>query len=234
MIRVTAPRYTRPMENTFWLERWAKHEIGFHQQRVNAYLREYWPRLAVPNDATVFVPLCGKTLDMHWLRENGHRVFGVEIARTACAEFFAEWNVEPDVAQIGKFERWSAQDITLLCGDFFDLQPAGVADVRAVFDRAALIALPESMRHQYVTKLREILPRDAILLLVTADYDQQLMKGPPFAVGTREVRELFAGWRIDELAEIDVTNAPDNARFLQRGLTRLIERVYRIEPGERA
>jgi thiopurine S-methyltransferase len=217
------------MENNFWLERWAKHEIGFHQQRVNTYLAEYWPLLAIAHDATVFVPLCGKTLDMHWLHERGHRVLGVEIARTACAEFFEEWSVEPEVAQHGKFERWSARDITLLCGDFFDLQPSDVANVRAVFDRAALIALPEPMRRQYVSKLREILSPGTIILLVTAEYDQQQMKGPPFAVEAHEVRELFAGWKIDDVATVDVTDSPVNARFKQRGLTRLGESVYRIE-----
>jgi thiopurine S-methyltransferase len=224
------------MDSNFWLERWAKHEIGFHQGRVNEYLLEYWPRLAVPNDATVFVPLCGKTLDMRWLSERGHRVLGIEIARTACAEFFAEWNVEPQVSQDGKFERWAAPDrgVTLLCGDFFDLQPNDLADVVAVFDRAALIALPQPMRKQYVAKLREILRPGTGILLVATDFEPPSTKGPPFAVEAREIRELFAGWKVDELATVDVTNVPEHARFLQRGLTRLIERVFHIEVGERA
>lgn len=216
------------MDNDFWLERWAKHEIGFHQQRVNEYLLEFWPQLALPRDAAVFVPLCGKTLDMRWLRERGHPVVGVDIARTACAEFFAEWNVEPRVVQEGCFERWSAQGITLLCGGFFELRSEHVANVTAVFDRAALIALPPPMRKQYVAELREILPSGASILLVAPEYDQQLMKGPPFAVDSREIRELFAGLGIDELAAVDVTDSPDNARFKQRGLTKLVERVYRI------
>ncbi len=222
------------MDNDFWIERWAKHEIGFHQQQVNAYLRNCWPQLGVPREATTFVPLCGKTLDMRWLREHGHPVLGVEIARTACAAFFAEWNVEPQVIRQGAFERWSAQGITVLCGDFFTLQPHDVASVLAVFDRAALIALPEAMRRAYVAKLREILPAGTVMLLVTPEYDQQQMKGPPFAVGTREVRELFAGWQVQEIAAVDVTHSPDNARFLQRGVSSLVERVYRIVVGERA
>lgn len=221
------------MDSNFWLERWAKHEIGFHQQRANEYLLEYWPQLALPIDSTAFVPLCGKTLDMRWLHERGHRVLGVEIARAACAEFFAEWNVRPEIGWHGTFERWTAQEITLLCGDFFDLTADDVTEVRAVFDRAALIALPPAMRKQYAAKLREILQPGTTLLLVAPDYDQEEMKGPPFAVGANEIRELFDGWQLDELATIDVTNSPDNARFRQRGLTQLIERVFRIQVGGR-
>jgi thiopurine S-methyltransferase len=217
------------MDPGFWLERWAKHEIGFHQRHVNEYLIAHWPRLEVADAATVFVPLCGKSLDMRWLSERGHRVLGVEISRTACSEFFAEWNASPEVERSGAFERWSAREVTLLCGDFFDLQREDMTEVRAVFDRAALIALPPSMRRAYAAKLREILPAGTPLLLVAPDYDQSQMKGPPFAVGPSEIRELFGVSCVDELGAYDVSDAPDNARFRQRGLTSLIERVFRID-----
>ncbi len=217
------------MDSKFWLERWAKHEIGFHQSSINPYLVEYWTPLDVPIDATVFVPLCGKTLDMRWLQERGHPVIGVEVARTACQEFFSEWGVEPEVTQSGKFERFSAQGITLLCGDFFGLTRADLQDVRGVFDRAALIALPPPMRRKYAAHLREILPDGTTLLLVAPEYDQGQMKGPPFAVGLDEIRELFSGWAIQPLASNDVTDSDDAARFRQRGLTRLVEHVVRID-----
>jgi len=217
------------MDNDFWLERWAKHEIGFHQPRINEYLIRHWPSLNIASAAAVFVPLCGKSLDMRWLSERGHRVVGVEISRTACSEFFAEWNVTPHVEHGGAFERLSARGVTLMCGDFFDLRREDLTDVRGVFDRAALIALPPPMRRAYVSKLREILPAGTPLLLVAPDYDQRQMKGPPFSVGPQEIHELFAGTAIEELAAYDVSDAPDNARFRQRGLTRLLERVFRIQ-----
>jgi len=217
------------METSFWLERWSKHEIGFHQRRVNAYLQRFWPQLALKNDTSVFVPLCGKTLDMHWLRERGHRVLGVEIARNAVREFFTEWQVEPQVQRSGAFERWSAAGITLLCGDFFALTAGDLVDVAAVFDRASLIALPESMRPRYAQKMLEILPPSAPTMLITVDYAQHEMPGPPFAVGDDEIHCLYGTSRIDVLGEFDVTDAPDNARFRQRGLSKLVERVYRIQ-----
>ncbi|HMN44553.1 MAG TPA: thiopurine S-methyltransferase [Povalibacter sp.] len=217
------------MTPQFWLDRWSSNEIGFHQRSVNEYLQRYWPQLNVPPGTTVFVPLCGKSLDMHWLRERGHRVIGVELAHQAVADFFSEWGVTPEVGQAGPFERWRAQDIELLCGDFFDLTAADLAGVRAVFDRAALIALPPDLREAYAAKLHDVLPPGTPTLLVTADYPQQEMSGPPFAVSDAEVRKLFGAGRVQPLAERDILQRPENERFRQRGLTRLIERVYRID-----
>lgn len=217
------------MDNQFWIDRWSRKEIGFHQRGINGYLQRYWPSLTVPSAASVFVPLCGKSLDMHWLHERGHSVIGVEVAREAVVDFFKEWEVDAQVTQSGRFERWHAGRITLLCGDFFDLTPADLADVRAVFDRAALIALPPSLRQAYAKKMLEVLPPGTEMLLVTADYPQQEMSGPPFAVTDAEVRKLFADCNIQLLDDVDVTELPDNARFRQRGLSRLVERIYRLD-----
>lgn len=236
------------MDKQFWLERWAQGQIGFHQARPNEYLLRHWSCLGIAPGATVLVPLCGKSLDMHWLREQGYRVLGIELAREAVSEFFEEWQLEPRICRQGAYERWEATNpaprraaadpgggaaqvgsITVLCGDFFDLEPRCLADVAGVFDRAALIALPAPMRIAYARKLHETLPEQVAMLLITLDYDQAQMSGPPFAVGNDEVRELFAHCRVQLLEEADVSEAEDHARFRQRGVTRLIERVYRID-----
>jgi thiopurine S-methyltransferase len=217
------------MDSNFWLERWAKHEIGFHQSDVNPYLERFWPKLKLADDATVFVPLCGKSLDMRWLAERGHAVIGIELARNACIEFFQEWGVEPHVATSNSFERFSARNVTILCGDFFELKRSDLAAATAVFDRAALIALPPSMRKRYVTKLLEVVASGAQMLLVALEYDQAQMSGPPFSVSGQEVRERFDECKLEELASVDVSDDPSNARFRQRGLSQMMERVFRIE-----
>jgi len=217
------------MNTDFWLERWARNEIGFHQRRFNEHLVEYWPMLEVDPRATAFVPLCGKALDLRWLRQHeGHPVLGVEIARNACVEFFAEWGIEPKIESRAPFESFAGQGVKILCGDFFALQPADLTNVGGVFDRAALIALPADMRAAYARKLRELLEPKTRVLLVAPDYSQSEMNGPPFAVGESEIHSLFPGCTIDKRAEVDVTAAPENARFRQRGVTRLIERAFRI------
>jgi len=109
------------MEIEFWHQRWMKNQIGFHQQEINSHLQEFWQQLNLPDEAPVFVPLCGKSRDMLWLRARGHPVLGVEISPIAVRDFFAENDLTPDVIRDGAFERWESDGLTILCGDFFDL-----------------------------------------------------------------------------------------------------------------
>jgi thiopurine S-methyltransferase len=101
--------------------------------------------------------------------------------------------------------------------------------VTAVFDRASLVAMPPEMRPRYAEHLRSIVQPESKVLLVTLDYDQAEMSGPPFSLQDDEVSGLLGDhFRIDRLAELDVL--AENERFRQRGLTRLLERVYAMRP----
>jgi thiopurine S-methyltransferase len=215
------------MQPEFWLERWRKGEIGFHQPQGNPYLHRYWEQLSVPPGATVFVPLCGKSRDLVWLRDQGYAVLGVELAQAAVRDCFAEAALEPQVSAQGSFEVWEAGGLRILCGDFLALTVADLALVRAVFDRAALIALPPPMRGSYAAKMGELLAGGVETLLVTMEYEQAQMPGPPFAVLEDEVRTLYAPrFTIEQLVSNDVLG--ENARFLDRGVTQLRETVYRL------
>lgn len=213
------------MKKEFWLERWEKEEIGFHQNEINSYLRQYWHELGAANDAAVFVPLCGKSSDMLWLRQQGHRVLGVELSSIAAQAFFKENNYVPHCTTTGKFERYEADGISILCGDFFDLTRDDLAKVNAVYDRASLIALPPEMRERYARHLARILPPSTQILLITFDYPQHEMPGPPFSVSRGEVEALYsryAGIRL--LAQLDVL--PQNPRFQLRGMSSLHESIF--------
>ena len=146
------------MKKDFWLERWEREEIGFHQNVINPYLCEYWQELHLACDSMVFVPLCGKSRDMLWLRKQGHQVMGVELSNIAVQAFFKENGYTPHHVARGKFEHCEADGIRILCGDFFDLSKDDLAKVSAVYDRASLIALPPEMRERYVRHLAGILP----------------------------------------------------------------------------
>jgi len=209
------------MKKDFWLERWEKKEIGFHQNEVNPHLLQYWQEISTQGE--VFVPLCGKTLDMIWLRELGHPVFGVELSDIAVREFFHENGYADRLLK--EESHFSADDIRIRCGDFFDLTQDDLKQVKAVYDRASLVALPPVMRDQYVQHLIHILPSATEILLVTFDYPQEQMSGPPFAVSAEDITRLFAPHaQIRLLASLDVL--PDNPRFQARGVTRLQENIY--------
>src|SRR5690348_8907776 len=143
----------------YWIERWKREDTAFHQDEINPYLRRYWQELHLPpasatvrsGKSEVFVPLCGKSRDMLWLRNQGYSVLGVELSPVAVQAFFEENGYTPrhvarekttQLDQFDPFNRWEANDIRILCGDFFDLSKDDLAMTSAVYDRASLVALP--------------------------------------------------------------------------------------------
>jgi thiopurine S-methyltransferase len=217
------------MDQIFWHERWQRNEIGFHQQEINAHLQDFWAQLAVSAGGQVFVPLCGKSRDLLWLRARSHAVLGVELSPIAVRDFFAENALTPQVTHQGAFERYTADGLTVLCGDFFDLTAQDLQAVAGVYDRASLIAMPPALRPRYAAQLAAILPAPARVLLVTMEYPQTEMTGPPFSVSEDEVRRLYEPrYRVTRLFTKDILN--DNARFRERGLSALSEQVYLLAP----
>ncbi len=218
------------MEEEFWLERWKRKEIGFHQHEINPYLVRYWPELSVPRGAKVFVPLCGKSRDMMWLRQQGYSVLGVEVSPLAVHAFFQENGYSPTHAPHGRFEHCEADNVQILCGDFFELKQDDLKGIHAVYDRASLTALPRDMRDRYVRHLISILPAASRILLITFDYNQSEMPGPPFSVPPLEVESLFgARANVRILAQHDAL--AQNPHFRERGLHRLQENVFLVTLG---
>ncbi|NMH58500.1 thiopurine S-methyltransferase [Alteromonas ponticola] len=178
------------MEKQFWFERWENQDIGFHESTVNQYLKKYIQRIC-PMGGHVFVPLCGKTLDIGWLLDNGYKVTGVELSSKAIDALFSQLQRTPDIKTMGKFIAYSAPGITIYEGDIFDLKQIHLLDVDCVYDRASLVALPEDLRTRYTFHLPTI-SNYAAQLLITLNYDVSLMKGPPFAITTDDVKRYYS------------------------------------------
>jgi thiopurine S-methyltransferase len=196
------------MDPSFWLERWQRNEIGFHQNAPHKALARWWPRLGLPRGARVFVPLAGKSLDMIWLAAQGHDVVGIELAEEAVRAFATE---------NGPVER-----VDLRSGDLFALDAATLGPIQGVFDRGSLVALPPAMRRRYAAKLTELSPPGTRTLLVTMEYDQSQMSGPPHAVLEPEVEALFGATHRIELLGRDIS-LDDFPKFAQRGVDALAE-----------
>ncbi|MBV4488328.1 thiopurine S-methyltransferase [Pseudomonas sp. SWRI153] len=215
------------MQADFWHEKWASNQIGFHQAEANPYLQRYWPALSVAPSARVLVPLCGKSLDLLWLAGQGHSVVGVELSEKAIEDFFSEHQIEPQISEEGAFKVYRSDAIELWCGDFFALTAADIAGCTAWYDRAALIALPAPLRERYAAHLQLLLAQGMKGLLITLDYDQAQIPGPPFAVGDDEVQRLLgSGWQVQQVEARDVL--AESPKFSQAGVKGLVERVYRI------
>ena len=187
------------MEASFWRQRWADNQIGFHEAEPHTLLREPWPQLGLATGSRVFVPLCGKSHDMPWLREQGHAIVGNELAEIAVRDFFREHDMTAQQTRVGEFEVFASPGYELLCGDYFALTQAAVGPFAAINDRAALIALPPAMRREYATQLGQLAPSGTRMLLITVEYDLSVISPPPFAVSADEVVEHYrAEWDIED------------------------------------
>jgi len=215
------------LEPDFWLDRWRREMIGFHQSETNRYLQKYIDDLALTPGDTIFVPLCGKSLDMWWLYEQGFNVIGIEISDIAARSFFTEAGKKACKIQHGAFVSWKYAGIEILCGDFFKLNTDILGRIDAIYDRAALIALPVKMREKYVDHLGRLVQSGTRGLLVTLEYPQEEMAGPPFSVSEQEVEDLFtSGFNIELMEDHDALD--ENLRFRDRGLTRFHEKAFRF------
>ena len=217
------------MKGAFWHDRWRRGEIGFHKTEVNPYLLRHWPRLkGALSSPRILVPCCGKSRDLAWLAEQGARVVGIELSNLAVESFFAESGLEVEVEHRHDYDHWRTPSIEILRGDLFSMTPDIVGPVDGVFDRGALIAMPDDgLRDRYSERLRS-LTGPAPTLLVTLDYPAGEMDGPPFAVDESEVRRRYASARIECLEREEIIER--EPFFQERGLSRLTESAYLIEP----
>ncbi|MCB1046152.1 MAG: thiopurine S-methyltransferase [Calditrichaeota bacterium] len=218
------------MDAEYWLDGWRHDHKPFHQRRINPHLQAHWSRLDPGKDARVLVPLCGRSLDMGWIASQGCRVLGVELAPEPVRAFFDELGQEPVCQDLPPFRRWCAQNLELLQGDFFRLNPEHTSDCRAIYDRASLPALPPEMRQLYASTLARVAPVGCRSLLIVPVYEQSQMQPPPFSVDHEEVMSLFGPhWSVELLEEQEMPVAP---RFAERGLKGIRERVYLLRRGE--
>ena len=221
------------MDPEFWHQRWRERQIGFHQSSPHPFLERWWPTLAVAPGARVYVPLCGKSLDMVWLAVRGYAVVGSELSSVAVADFFGEQQSQQlqrtDVVleSRGPFNVHRAGSYELLQGDALQLTPELLGPVHAAYDRAALVALPPAMRAAYADSFATLMPSGSRTLLVAFEYAQQVKEGPPFSVEPDEVQRLYgAAFRVELLERVDIIG--ESPKFAAAGLDALFEVAYSL------
>lgn len=179
------------MEPSFWHNRWQTNQTGWHEREVNPLLITHFPSLNVPSDGRVFVPLCGKSLDLGWFLSRGYAVAGTELSELAVTQLFSELEMEPRISEVGKHRLFRGEKIDIFVGDLFDLSREVLGPVDAAYDRAALVALPEAMRVRYTAHLKTITAL-APQLVIGYEYDQTVVPGPPFSVTVDELHRHTA------------------------------------------
>ncbi|MBE1287636.1 MAG: thiopurine S-methyltransferase [Alteromonadaceae bacterium] len=194
------------MHHEFWHEKWEKLEIGFHEGQVNALLARHFSQLALHEGARVFMPLCGKAVDIEWIASQGFDVIGVELNESAVQQFFVERDIIPEITQTEHHKCYSFHNIRLYVGDFFTLDASLIGHIDAIYDRAAMVALPLDIRQNYTNRLSKI-SNHAPILLVTFSYDSSQASGPPFSITASEVSKHYANqYTINQLESVALPN----------------------------
>ncbi|MBS1255913.1 MAG: Thiopurine S-methyltransferase [Deltaproteobacteria bacterium] len=208
-----------------WESRWQDGHIGFHLPEVNPILVQYSDELLFESPERVFVPFCGKSLDLCWLASKTNKVLGVELVGKAVQDFFAENNITNSIHQIDKFELFSSKSIDIFQGDFFELKLEQTSTFKAIYDRASIVSLQKAERNKYVDHLISFLEPGGRILLITLEYEQKRMDGPPYSVPSEEIEKLFTPYGTLELLE---SSEILDERFRNKGLDSLLEHVFMI------
>ena len=209
-----------------WESRWQEDRIGFHLKEVNPYLIKFSDQLLFQNPDRVFVPLCGKTLDLCWLTKKTRKVIGIELVKKAVLDFYAENNIAYLVQQKEILQKFTSKSIDIYLGDFFELKPEDTPPFKAIYDRASIIAIDKLERRKYVDHLISFLDPAGRILLITLEYNQNQMGGPPYSVPREEIESLFSP--LGSLKLLETCDVLDD-RFRKKGLTHLLEHVFLIE-----
>lgn len=210
------------MEASFWHNRWQTNQTGWHERDVNPLLIAHFPSLHVPPGGRVFVPFCGKSLDLGWLLSQGYTVAGAELSELAVTQLFAELGMEPSISEVGKHKHFCGEKIDIFVGDLFDLSRETLGPVDAVYDRAALVALPEAMRMQYTAHLKTLTAL-APQLVIGYEYDQTIVAGPPFSVTPDELHRHYGDcYTLTPLTRVELPNG-------LKGKCPATEHIWRLE-----
>lgn len=215
------------MEADFWQQRWQQGRTGFHQDRPTPLLEQYWSEVYAPRGCRVLVPLCGKSLDLLWLADRGHRVLGVELSPIAVQQFFTEHRMTPRIHVSPSGTHYASGAIEIVVGDAFAVEDSLLATCQAIFDRAALIALPPQMRRQYAYRLYARMAPGTRALVVDLEYPPEEKQGPPFSVDASEMRALFGErWAVDLLERRNIL--AEQPGFQAEGITALHTSAWRL------
>ncbi len=212
------------MELSYWQSRWRKGNTGFHLDDTYPGLIKHWKNLGVGTESTVMVPLCGKSKDLYWLSSKVKKVIGVEVSKIAINQFLSEHSLHAENTTFGSFDISTTGNIELWCGDFNHLPENKFQDIDLIYDKAALVALPETFRFRYARKLKGLGSNQTKVLIHHFEYVQEEMNGPPFSVPPKEISGLFGDSFFIRQLEMNTLDIKKFKKFLNRGLkSHLIE-----------
>ncbi len=216
-------------DNDLWLSLWRARDTEFHQRQVNGLLTRFWTGLNLPRRSRILVPLCGKSLDMIWLAQQGHEVIGVELSPIAVKAFFSENHIKPSKKRAGPLTLWKHGRLSIYCGDLFQLQSDQLGPIDAIYDRAALTALPPELRGAYIEHLQHLSSKHSNVLLLTTE-DQQDDESQQNFEGIDAELSLLCATRYRVKLQHSEQATPTAKRSITTGRINALNKVYQLTP----
>lgn len=190
-----------------WQDRWDTGNIRFHNPEVHAMLLKHFDKICPSGDGgRIFVPLCGKTLDMKWLSEQNMFVVGLDGVRLSLEQFMSEQNLNfttekiPELGEDCEVFKTADDKFHLYRGDIMDFSASIEGTFDAVWDRGSLVALRREDVPQYVKVIKSLIKPGGRCLVEVFDYDVKIMEGadikppcppPPFPMYEAELKDLY-------------------------------------------
>ena len=220
------------MDIEFWQQMWREGRLGFDQSSVNPYLAEVIDQWLEDGSHHVFVPLCGRSIDMSFIHSAGHSIWGVECVEKAILDFFDSLNLNPQCVSISdSIQCFKAQRYELFCGDFFSMKSQYLERPNSklkIWDRASLVALPKNLRLKYYQQLIELSGNSLDWMCLLFTYEHPELIGPPFSVEISEIKDIMMpqGYKIEVVTERCIE--PQNPKFKEAGVTQFYETLIRV------
>ncbi|CAF0868053.1 unnamed protein product [Adineta steineri] len=229
---------TQPANDTnlnYWLDSWQNNKIGFHRKIISKLFQSYLiPKLTSSEQKQLCVvfPLCGKTLDMIAVLDNGHRVIGIEGSQTAINAFFNENNIsyeiENDESNQCQIYKGTDRPITIYCTDFCSFNKT-LPSIDYIWDRGGLVAINPLDREPYRDCLLRMMTREQTqLFLVAINYNDPDYTPPPHILSDDNVNNLFGNECSIELLEVHDETDEFNGRVGRQAIKQIEERIHLV------
>jgi thiopurine S-methyltransferase len=195
--KVTQPGVASDVETWDWL--WKNGGTPWVTESVHPLLSEYIDQLTLGRaNCRTFVPLCGNTIDLKWLVEQGHRVVGLEVSETAILQFFERCGWEQEVKQLEGIENgklYTACDgrLQIYQCDMFAVSKDILGSFNCVWDRGSLGAISPDTRKGYVEIISSIVADDGRILLEVIEHEGTgNFHGPPYSLKEQDIANLLS------------------------------------------
>lgn len=206
------------MSHDWWLDKWEQGMLGWHRDKVDAILQKYLKQLTGERESiSILVTLCGKTLDLPWLADQGHDVVGCELSELAGKQLFEENNIPYSVSTVKDFKVFSATNkkLKFYAGDFYKLDASLIGPFDVIWDHNAFGAVSPDDRSRYIEILTSLLvPHRGKILLSNYEYDQSKRNVAPYSLNTLQIKEYFgSSYEVELLERMDYNDSFFTKKF---------------------